>query len=119
MKYFDYKEFDSPDLPGSGKMYMSQELLNILDLVREKFGKPIVINSGYRSQEHNDSLGKSSPNSSHIKGLAVDIKCNNSRDRYDLINLFVTHNITRFGVSSSFLHIDIDTSKAQNVIWTY
>ncbi len=46
LKYFNYKEFDSPDEPGSGKN-MSDELLHMLDATRKKYGKPIKINSGY------------------------------------------------------------------------
>ena len=48
MKYFEYEEFDSPDIQGSGQM-MSKELLSKLDMIREEFGKPIHINSGYRT----------------------------------------------------------------------
>tara|TARA_R100001086_G_scaffold200132_1_gene116424 strand:- start:1340 stop:1702 length:363 start_codon:yes stop_codon:yes gene_type:complete len=119
LRYFEYSEFDSPDLPGSGKMYMDLVFLEILDQVRFMFCEPIYINSGYRTKKHNDSLPNSSPDSSHLKGLAVDIKCTNSRDRYTLINLFITHKVTRFGISKNFLHVDMDKSKAQNLIWTY
>ena len=47
-KYFIYGEFDSPDLKGSGKN-VSDELINMLDIVRKKYGKSVVINSGYRT----------------------------------------------------------------------
>ena len=53
MKYFEYEEFDSPDIQGSGQM-MSKELLSKLDMIREEFGKPIYINSGYRTEAHNE-----------------------------------------------------------------
>ena len=53
MKYFEYEEFDSPDIQGSGQM-MSKELLSKLDMIREEFGKPIHINSGYRTEAHNE-----------------------------------------------------------------
>ena len=52
MNYFKTSEFDSPDKPGSGSL-MSETMLDMLNDVRSKFGKPIVINSGYRTQEHN------------------------------------------------------------------
>ena len=81
-KYFTYGEFDSPDLKGSGKN-VSDELINMLDIVRKKYGKSVVINSGYRTPEHNKSVGGTSE-SSHIKGLAADIACNNSTDRFKL-----------------------------------
>ena len=71
MKYFEYEEFDSPDIQGSGQM-MSKELLSKLDMIREEFGKPIHINSGYRTEAHNEKVG-GKPASSHLKGLAVSL----------------------------------------------
>jgi uncharacterized protein YcbK (DUF882 family) len=117
MKYFNYKEFDSPDVQDSGQM-MSKELLNKLDLIREEFGKPIRITSGYRTEAHNKKVGGTS-RSSHLKGLAVDISCKNSLDRFKLIDLFMKYEITRIGVADTFIHIDIDKDKSQHVMWTY
>ncbi len=117
MKYFNYEEFDSPDVQGSGQM-MSKELLDILDKVREEFGKPITINSGYRTTAHNESVG-GTEKSSHTKGLAVDIACNSSRDRFILTSLLIGNGITRLGIAKTFIHADIDPDKSTNVIWTY
>lgn len=44
-----------------------------LDEIREKYGKPIIITSGYRCQELNKKVG-GKPNSFHLKGLAADLK---------------------------------------------
>ena len=65
MKYFNYHEFDSPDIMGSGQM-MDRDFLSLLDLAREKFDKPIHINSGYRTPAHNDAVG-GTEKSSHLK----------------------------------------------------
>ena len=70
-KYFTYEEFDSPDFVGSGKL-VSDELISMLDVARKKYGKSMAINSGYRTIEHNAKVG-GKPESSHLKGLAVDI----------------------------------------------
>jgi uncharacterized protein YcbK (DUF882 family) len=117
MKYFIHEEFDSPDVQGSGQM-MSNDMLSKIDMIREEFGKPIYINSGYRTEYHNEKVG-GSPTSSHLKGLAIDVSCNNSSDRFKLINLFIKHGIKRIGVAKTFIHIDVDKDKSQNVIWTY
>jgi uncharacterized protein YcbK (DUF882 family) len=45
---------------------------NILDPLREKYGKPIHVNSGYRCPALNSAV-KGSKTSSHLKGLAADI----------------------------------------------
>lgn len=123
MNYFTYKEFDSPDAPGSGSL-MNEDFLEMIDDVREKFGKPIIINSGYRTEEHNNAVGGSpktetSKGSSHMYGLAADIKCTNSTDRFHLIYLLQEAGFQRIGVADTFLHIDLDFDKPQQVMWTY
>jgi uncharacterized protein YcbK (DUF882 family) len=118
MKHFNYFEFDSPDIQGSGQL-MSKELLEILDEVREDYGKPIVITSGYRTEAHNEKVG-GKPNSSHLRGLACDVACTTSRDRFELVRLFLEYGITRIGIADTFIHIDIDDEdKSPKVIWTY
>ena len=117
MKYFNYSEFDSPDVQGSGQL-MDTNLLEMLDDVRDKFDKPIHINSGFRTPQHNEDVG-GKENSSHLKGLAVDISCTNSKDRFDLINCLLEAGFSRIGVAKTFIHADIDFEKTQGVIWTY
>lgn len=117
MKYFNYKEFDSPDEPGSGKK-MSEELLHMLDAARKKFGKPIKINSGYRSEAHNKKVG-GVESSSHLKGLAADISCTNSVDRFNLYDVLREVGFKRIGVARSFIHVDIDKDKSSKVFWVY
>jgi len=118
MKYFDYHEFDSPDVQGSGQL-MSKELLEILEEVREHYGRPIHITSGYRTESHNAKVG-GKVDSSHLKGLACDVACTNSRDRFHLVRLFIEYGITRIGIANNFIHIDIDDEdKSEQVIWTY
>lgn len=117
MKYFKLEEFDSPDEAGSGK-HMHQEILHMLDAVRKKFGKPIKINSGYRTVARNKKIGGVS-RSSHLKGLAVDISCNNSVDRFKLLNLLLEAGFNRIGIAKTFIHVDIDKTKSQNLIWGY
>ena len=87
MKYFTYEEFDSPDIQGSGQL-MSEELLNMLEVARKNYGKPIVINSGYRTEAHNEKVGGTSK-SSHLKGLAADIACSASLERFKLIKILI------------------------------
>ena len=117
MKYFNYEEFDSPDIQGSGQL-MDEKMLSMLDEVREMYGKPISINSGYRTIRHNAKVGGKSK-SSHLKGLAVDIACSTSRDRYSLLEALKSVGFNRIGIAKSFIHVDLDFDKTQNVIWTY
>lgn len=45
---------------------------NVLDPLREWYGKPITVNSGYRSPELNAAI-KGAKNSQHMSGEAADI----------------------------------------------
>jgi uncharacterized protein YcbK (DUF882 family) len=116
-KYFTYGEFDSPDFVDSGKL-VSDELISMLDVARKKYGKSMAINSGYRTIEHNAEVG-GKPESSHLKGLAADISCTNSTDRFLLEGILREVGFTRIGIGNSFIHVDIDKEKTQKLLWTY
>jgi hypothetical protein len=47
--------------------------VNVLDKVREHFGKPIFVSSGYRSKALNDATPGSSATSQHCSGEAADL----------------------------------------------
>jgi uncharacterized protein YcbK (DUF882 family) len=117
MRYFKYEEFDSPDLEGSGEK-MSPKLLSILDAIREIYGSPIHITSGFRTKEANKEAG-GKRNSSHLKGFAADLAVTDSSSRFKLINAIRLAGVGRIGIGSNFIHIDVDPSKPKNVIWTY
>ena len=62
------------NIPGAGEVKNLENICyEILEPVRAKFGKPIMINSGFRSLEVNRKLG-SSDSSQHTKGQAVDFE---------------------------------------------
>jgi len=117
MKYFNYEEFDSPDVQGSGQL-MDSKLLKMIDEAREIYGRPIRVNSGYRTSSHNRKVGGKS-SSSHLKGLAIDVACVKSNERFDMLNAFLEVGFNRIGIASTFIHVDIDKDKSKNVIWTY
>jgi len=117
VKYFKLKEFDSPDKPGSGSN-MNEELLHMLDAARKIYGRSMRITSGFRTESHNKKVG-GVKSSSHLKGLAADIACSESRYRFEMIKALLEVGFKRIGVSGTFIHVDIDKNKSQNVIWTY
>lgn len=97
---------------------MNEDFLAKLDKAREFANIPFIINSAYRSPEQNARVG-GKPNSSHLRGLAVDIRANDSSTRYIVLNALIKVGFNRIGVASSFIHVDDDKEKANNVIWTY
>lgn len=108
-KYF--KELDNLDK-------MDKTFLLKLDEARERAGIPFVINSAYRTPEHNAKIGGKA-NSSHLKGLAVDISVSGSRQRFIVLNALLEVGFTRIGIADTFIHVDLDSGKSKEVIWTY
>ena len=96
---------------------MDKKFLFVLDEAREFAGIPFIINSAYRSPDHPESI--KNPTSSHIKGLAVDIKATDSATRFKIVEALVSVGFTRIGIADTFIHVDLDLDKTQNVIWAY
>ena len=122
MRYFTLDEFDSPDAEGSGSM-MDQGFLDLLDECRDLAGIPFVVTSGFRTVEYNriliDTGYSASKNSSHLLGLAADIRIRNSSERWIILDALLEVGITRIGIGNNFIHCDIDSFKENHVIWTY
>ena len=96
---------------------MDPEFLRRLDKARGYAGIPFIVTSAYRSPEH--PLSIKNPRSSHIKGLAVDIKCEDSRTRFIIINALIIAGFNRIGIGKTFIHVDMDLDKSNKVIWDY
>ena len=122
MKYYKLEEFESPDEPGTGCM-MDPEFLELLDEARDYAGIPFVITSGFRSVNYNRELIeqglRASKNSSHLIGLAADIRTRNSSERWIILDALLEVGITRIGIGKGFIHCDVDPLKENHVIWTY
>ena len=64
-----------PNVPNAEQVKNLQQLCKkVLQPLRDHLGKPVVINSGFRSQAVNMAVG-GAKNSQHMKGEAADIKC--------------------------------------------
>lgn len=94
------------------------KLANQLQYVRDNVAMPITINSGYRCQAHNKSVG-GSENSQHLLGKAADIVINGLDpvlDTYDYLDdLILTGEILQGGIGmyKTFTHYDIRKTKAR------
>lgn len=69
--HFQVYEFACKD--GSDVVFVSQALADILENIRVHFGKPVHINSGYRTVSYNKTVSGSSSTSQHCNGLAADL----------------------------------------------
>lgn len=97
---------------------MNTSFLDVLDSAREYAGIPFHINSAFRTEQHNIAIG-GKENSSHLKGLAVDISAKDSRTRFVILNALIHVGFNRIGIADTFIHVDLDLDKSEQVIWTY
>lgn len=70
-RHFKVKEFACKD--GSPVVFIDDYLYTILDILRHKLGKPVIITSGYRTPEWNAKCG-GAKYSYHMRGMAADIR---------------------------------------------
>lgn len=61
---------------GTGKLMIEPAAMDKLQALRTKLGKPMIVNSAYRSPEHNRNVG-GAKNSMHMKGIAFDVRMDN------------------------------------------
>lgn len=114
---FDSKEFDSPDVKDSG-LNMEEEFIAKLHEARLIANIPFVINSGFRTIEHNEKVG-GSQNSAHLRGWAADIKCVSSGARFKILAALIQVGFKRIGIANGFIHVDCDPGLPGEVVWKY
>ena len=75
------------NIPSQDEIENLKELaVNVLQPIRDKYGKPIYINSGYRCPQLNRAVGGVN-NSQHLcqRGAAADIRSEDNKELWDLI----------------------------------
>lgn len=118
-KNFSKKEFDSKDeskMPDSVLVNVVRVACN-LQRLRDKIGKAVVVNSGYRSESYNRNIG-GSPNSQHLLGKAADIRVNGLTPMQianEIEKLILQGEMLQggLGVYDTFVHYDIRKKKAR------
>lgn len=118
IRFFEPHEFDSPGKPGTGSANMKMEFVAALDEVRTACGFPLKVNSGFRTPEHNRSVG-GVPDSAHVRGYAADIHAVTSRHRFAIVMAAMACGIKRVGVADTFVHLDMDPSRPERMLWVY
>lgn len=117
----DLSKFDSPDLPGSGKC-MNPDFIKMLVKLEKESGYPIFewINRGARSPAHNSKVGGVSSSAHKMPTCrAADIKTATPTIQRRLVAAARKVGFKRIGIGRTFIHLDNDPTKPQNVSWGY
>lgn len=85
-------------------------LANRLQVLRDLLGKPIIINSGYRSPEHNRAIGGAA-HSYHLSGMAADIVVPGMTATQ--VQQFLKNWSGGLGSYPHFTHVDIRPNRAR------
>lgn len=114
--------FSVSEMSDTGYFHISETLLNVLELFREKSGEPVILNSAYRSQIKQSGMRKSNKhaakNSPHPEGMAADIETKTKIETADKAAILdkISHETginMRIGYESylldgmTFIHVDV------------
>ena len=108
---FKVKEFACND--GSDAVLISDDLVDLLQKIRDHFGVAVTINSGYRTSTYNKKVGGAT-NSQHVKGTAADIVAKGV-DPLTVAKYaeYLMPNSGGIGVYQTFTHVDVRTSRSR------
>lgn len=128
MKWFDLTELTHSDTAIAKKIdntpteEVKKNLENlvkyVLDPLREMYGKPIYVNSGYRSEALNKAVG-GSKTSQHVLGMAADIDTRTregNQELFDLIAKNLSFDQLIDEKDYSWIHVSFDPKRLRNQI---
>jgi hypothetical protein len=93
---------------------IDEKLVNFVQKIRDHFGQPVTINSGYRCSAHNKKVGGASK-SKHTEGMAADIVVKNVKPA-EVAKFAESLGILGIGLYETdkdgyFVHVDTRTTK--------
>lgn len=110
-KNFRVREFACKD--GSDPIFIDDELVGVLQQIRDHFGKAVTITSAFRTASHNKKVG-GAKYSQHLYGKAADIKVSGVAPSVvaDFAETLMpsTGGIGRY---STFTHVDVRKVKSR------
>lgn len=90
----------------------------VLDPLREKYGKPIAVNSGYRCPELNKAVG-GSKTSDHVKGFAADLTGGSKQENEKIFNIIRDNFAWTQLINErdfSWVHVSYDPNRIKNQV---
>ena len=109
-QHFKVREFACKD--GSQVVFIDDCLVSILDILRNQVGKPVYINSGYRTPTRNKEVD-GAKYSYHMRGMAADIRINGmtAKEIANKLNKIVQPDECGIIVYTSWVHVDTRPNK--------
>lgn len=110
-KHFKVKEFKCKATTGNNIVFIDDELVDLLEAIREHFGKPIHINSAYRTPEWNEKVG-GAKDSYHMYGMAADIWISGTSNKQ--LAEYASKHLNEHGgviLYTNFVHVDVRMTK--------
>lgn len=107
-----------------GKVHMQPEFLDLIQELRDRMGRPLVVTSGYRCPEYNNQISSTGKDGPHTTGKAVDFHVY-GRDAHELLFHAFALGFSGIGINQKgatknrFIHLDTLTSGPRPNIWTY
>ena len=90
---------------------LSRLCQKVLQPLRDIYGKPIIVNSGYRSERVNKAVG-GVPTSQHRRGEAADITAGSVKENKRLFNILKTMEFDQLiSYGYRFLHVSYTIRK--------
>lgn len=108
---FKVSEFACND--ASDVVFISPELVTVLQKIRDHFGQPVTVNSGYRTAAYNQKIDGATY-SQHCYGMAADIKVKNVAPK--TVAAFaetLLPNKGGIGIYKTFTHVDVRAVKSR------
>lgn len=108
---FKVREFACKD--GSDVIFIAPDLVKVLQEIRSHFGKPVIINSAYRTPAYNKKVGGATQ-SQHLYGTAADIVVSGVQPK-EVVKFAETllKNTGGIGTYAGFTHIDVRETKSR------
>ncbi len=116
MNYFSKSELTCKC--GCGLYNFSPILLNFINKIRHKLGKPLIADSGCRCVPWNIHEG-GKHTSDHLTGEGTDLRAIHSHTRFIILEKAFEFKIRRIGLAKTFIHLGTNKNNPQEVFWIY
>lgn len=122
LRYFSISEFACRHC---NENHIDLGFVRELDELRHRYGKPLMVSSGYRCPVHNAKVSSTGRTGPHTTGKAADLLVDR-RDAFQLLRLAMGMGFTGIGIQQKgggrFIHLDIlpnAPGQPRPTLWSY